>query len=156
MKLTEMIFHPNKPCVWCGQEVGGEELVLLESGEVRPMVKDPDHLMFVPDWKKPKRNLNLCINAFHFQCFYTSMTELGMEWGDRTTDRYCSSCTHDFRTPFRHAHRCTIGEIGPGDVFEADIRIPRSFLMCTKCVCRVVGGGDEEAGDARIYAHLNT
>lgn len=154
---NQLIISPSDLCTWCQQRLGEEEeLVLVESGQVKPMKKDPQCLMFIPDWKSPEAHLivSITVHVFHFQCYYDAMTRLGLEWYDRISDRYCASCYHDFKND-RWAFRCTVGGIGRHLEFEVDINIPRPSIMCVPCTTALFGHGDKEEGDARIHKHLD-
>lgn len=160
-----LIILPSEVCALCGQTFENEELVLVESGDVEPMRKDPSCLVFTPDWKKKDAHkiVNLVVHVHHFQCYYDRMTQLGMGWCDRESDRFCSSCNHDFmpgspnHNPLisRWAYRYSVGGIGRHLYFEVDIDIPRQSIMCFECTVTVYGEGNKIKGDRRLYDHLN-
>jgi len=150
-----LIMKPTDSCQWCKQEFAKEELVMIESGQVLPMKKDPSKLRFYADWQRPPKEqpLSVVVKVFHFECFFHTMERLDLGWFIRSEEKLCAACDHRFKDD-RWGFQYTVGSVGDGGDFEQDISIPDRPLMCSRCTSLVFGHGDEEAGDRRIHQHL--
>jgi hypothetical protein len=152
--IDRLVLKHTDTCNWCRDDLGDEELVLIESGQVKSMKKDPSCLVFSADWILPieLQPEFTVVFAGHFGCFHSIMNRLNLGWGDRVNDHRCSSCDHHFSTD-RWAFRCSIGGISRDQDFDIDIEIPRKVVMCAACMAKVFGRGNKNVGDKRLYEH---
>jgi len=142
--------NPARRCAFCCETFGVEderEFVLVESGQMIPMRRDPKHLRFQPDhsneWDKKLQN-HAVLEFYHADCFLDRMR--GAEWGSYSPNA-CDLCEADFRRS-RWAFRVRLGR----QDFESGIFVPledqrNETVLCPGCIFEGFGEGDMEEGE---------
>jgi hypothetical protein len=150
--LDEVIFviNPSFLCSFCSERFGSDgdrELVLVESGQLLTMKKDPRWLWFLPDHnndREPQLQREAVVEYYHADCFIDKMR--GCEWGINAPT-HCDLCEKDFRTS-RWAFRIRLGHQDA----ETSCFVPledasNEALLCPNCIAEGFGEGCIEEGE---------
>lgn len=143
--MTEDTFaiHPADKCIFCGEEFELDcerELVLLESGEMIPMKKDPGYLRFQPGPTAPDG----VVEFYHADCFIDRFRRT--EWG-QNSPLGCDLCDASFkRTKYAFRARLGLHDFETG-LFDALDDPRNSTLLCPECLSEGFGEGDIEEGE---------
>jgi hypothetical protein len=141
---------PGEPCALCGEEFGFErELVLVESGAMEPMRKDPSYVKFVPDHSNEQDLVAMeeaTVRLFHADCFIDRVRR--REWSSNSP-LACDLCCKEF---LHQLHRWAFRlQIGSAD-FETGIFCPEDdarnvAIVCPACLMQELGEGYEDEGE---------
>lgn len=141
--------RPTQRCSFCHNpfELDERELVLVESGQLRPMRKDPAFLFFIPDHddeNEDELREHAVVEIYHADCLIDKMR--GTEWGSNSPAA-CDLCGVHFRKT-RWAFRIKLGRPD----FETGIFVPlddarNATLLCPECIMEGFGEGDSEEGE---------
>lgn len=134
---------PCECCPLCGYEFADDPLVLVESGEVRPMRKDPSFLHFLADWRTEAVDSPV-LKIFHFHCFQQLVS--GEEWKVDPESWECHTCDHDFRQD-RFAFQVLLGNLDGDFQFVPDPEVNQQGIMCINCTLDAFGEGDRDEGE---------
>lgn len=135
----------DDPCPICGAELvdGDSPLIMVESGRMDPMKRDPNFLKFVPDHSNEDDLLAIeeaMVEVFHAECLVSRARQDG--WG-RFSPTRCDVCEAQFLEDIpRWAFRLRIG----GMDFETGIFVPEDAaenvaILCPPCFERQLGEG---------------
>lgn len=143
------VVNPTLRCNFCHEkfELDDRELVLVESGQMRNMRKDPSFLYFYPDHdddNEEKLRRSAVVEIYHADCLIDRMR--GTEWGSNAP-LACDLCGFNFRKA-RWAFRIKLGR----QDFETGIFIPlddprNQTMLCPNCIMEGFGEGDIEEGE---------
>jgi len=144
------VMNPDHSCAFCGEPFGIEderEFVLVESGQMTPMRKDPHCLRFSADHSSEydaKLRRHAVLEFYHADCFIDRF--LRSEWGANSPTS-CDLCGVDFRR-VRWAFRVRLGR----QDFETGIFVPledprNETILCPECITEGFGEGDTEEGE---------
>jgi hypothetical protein len=150
MSETIYVINPNFHCAFCGERFGCDpdrELIIVESGQMVPLRKDPSWLRFFPDHdneREPELQDSAVVEYYHAECFIDRMR--GCEWG-LNAPVACDLCGKDFHR-FRWAFRMMLGR----QDYETSCFVPMSdtnneAMLCPSCICEGFGEGDIEEGE---------
>ena len=135
--MLAKILSAEELCI-CGKKLGGDTLILIESGQMRASKKDARFLRFYPDWQLPEDQWSspgdpesVLRIPVHFECFRELFNQADMVWRVNPRLNECQVCSLDFNKS-RWAHRYTMGEIVNG-TFEPDPEMPRRGIVCSFC-----------------------
>lgn len=133
-------------CPLCGFEFAEDPLILVESGSVVRMRKDPTFLHFLADWRLPDREQppGTVLSVFHFHCF--QQLAGGEEWKVDPEPWQCHTCDHDFRKE-RYAFQVTTGNLDRDSKFVPDPEVNQQGILCSTCTMDVFGEGNRDEGE---------
>jgi hypothetical protein len=134
--MRELVDQDER-CI-CGSKLGEDTLVLIESGQMLPLTKDPNFLKFVPDWKLPNHKwpepgdpTSIVRRLVHFDCFHERFNQKNVTWKISPKPNECHICGLDFHKT-KWAHRYTIGDLDH-DTFSPDPEFPLRGVVCGFC-----------------------
>ena len=133
---TEAVIDPEELCALCGRKYGGDELILLEFGQMLPMRKDPRFLRFQADSVLPQKEWahKVVTHVYHFDCVYALIRLNEISFVSNPSACNCYICGHDFHKD-RWAFKLTAGGINLG-IFEPDSELPLDGclgVICSYC-----------------------
>lgn len=142
---------PEENCALCGEPLLDEhKLVLVESGEMRPMKRDPEFLRFVPDRDRALgSDEDAILSLFHVHCVLERF-DLHLNWGEEASrECWCEK-------KFASRSRVYFMQVGSVDldtlVFVPDGGEKSTGLVCANCAHEGFGEGDLEEGVALLEA----
>lgn len=132
-------------CTLCGEHLLGEDrpLIMVESGQMQPMKRDPSFLKFVPDHGNEDDLMaeeDAMVEVFHAECLVSRARQGG--WG-RFSPTQCDVCEAQFLEDIpRWAFRLRIGGVD----FETSIFLPEEdpanvAILCPPCFEFQIGEG---------------
>lgn len=145
--------EPDESCALCGEPLLEENnLVVIESGEMSRMRRDPRFLTFKPD-----RNTNdpdtpnyATTSIFHFHCVMSLADSRLLDWSDEAA-RACL-CERLFRAE-QQVYRLTVGTVDEDTLVFVPSNEDKSHrLVCEECIAEILGDGDLEEGMALLEA----
>jgi len=136
-------------CMMCGEPLLGEgsSLVMVESGQMGPMKRDPSFLKFTPDFTNENDLTAMdeaAVNVYHTECLVARAWQGG--WG-RFSPIRCDFCEKQFLEELeRWAFRLRIGDVDyETAIFMHDENAANVAVFCSRCFKhRVEGGGINE------------
>jgi len=134
-------------CTKCGDYLLREDrplVIVVESGVMNPMKKDPSFLRFVPDYLNS--NISIADDAFtdifHADCL---LEHIQGSWG-KFSPAQCDACEDRFLKDVpREAYRLRLGQIDfRTSAFLADDDPSNGAILCPYCFDYHVGDGQTE------------
>ena len=143
---------PDDNCALCGEPLLDENnLVLIESGEMAPMRKDPRFLRFKPDRDRgPDTPSYGTISLFHVHCVLTRGDARLLDWSEESS-KICL-CERPFRAD-QQAYALVVGKVDEDIlVFVPNDEDKSCRILCEECTADSIGDGDMEEGMALLEA----
>jgi len=150
MSETIFVINPSFVCPFCGERFGDDEereLVLIESGQLKPMKRDPDWLVFLSDHDNEhdtKLQKEAVVEYYHADCLIDRMR--GCEWGSNAPHA-CDLCEGSFHRS-RWAFRIQLGRYDKETSCFVPIEdVNNEAILCPNCLAEGFGEGDVEEGE---------
>ena len=143
--------RPHDCCSLCGEEylVDDNPLLLVESGVMEPMKRDPNFLRFKPDHNNEDDLLAMdeaAVILYHADCLITRVMD--KDWGSHSPSG-CDLCGNRFLDDIpRWAFRLRIGSTD----FETGIFVADDSANCESIICASCFGKEikVQMGDAEF------